>query len=394
MILFVMLMTFTSQNQVSLVFGGDVIPHDEIKWQSKRPQSDGGISGFRPFLQTLEPIFSKADFAIVNLETPLVELPKPETGNFIFSAPPDLAFALKENGINVATFANNHCLDQHPEGIISTRAILQDAGLFSVGCDGDEAAAWTPLILEKNGIKIGLMPVTRWLNGFSNRKNMKAHVPAVPYADTPIAGSTAIPEFLNRVSLASVQVDALIVIIHWGAEYKSAPAPEDRKLAAQILEAGAFAIVAHHPHQLQPVEYLHTSDGGARLVAFSLGNLLAAQDYSNAKSLKRDGLLLQLVLAKTDAGIELANVNSTMLTTLTQRHQLRVVPLDFELNHLQDSLDGGSEARVPSAKRAQLKRQLDIARSRKKRIEKLLPTFLLDNTNVIPAQTGIQNGSK
>jgi poly-gamma-glutamate capsule biosynthesis protein CapA/YwtB (metallophosphatase superfamily) len=349
---------------MTLLFGGDVIPHNALKTQAAHRLADGGVQGWHGFLENLASRFGAADFAIVNLETPLVEIQQPESGPFIFSAPPALANTLRSQHVSVATFANNHCLDQHAEGIVSTRNILADAGVLSAGCDIDEAHAWTPLVLEKEGFTIGLLPVTRWLNGFSNRKKVTPHVPVLAYADTPVLGSTPQALFFARVAEAASTVDALIVVMHWGAEYRSRPAPEDRLLAQQILAAGAFAIVGHHPHQLQPIEMLAQPDGGTHVVAFSMGNLLSAQDASNRASLKRDGLLLGLTLQKSDAGVGLKATQTIPLTTVWKNNQVQVVVLQSELQQLKNDLDVAVDAR----QKKRLRNTIRIEEAREVRI--------------------------
>lgn len=346
-----MLLTLLGQApvRVTLVFGGDVIPHDPIKHVASMRARAGEApnnDGWDHVLGPLAPALQRADFAVVNLETPIVTLKKPETGEMIFNAPPALLGALKRAGVDVATFANNHCLDQHREGITSTRAFLAEAGLLTAGAADDAQAAWTPLVLEKQGVRVGVLAVTRWLNGFNNKKDEALpHVPAVPYATEPIIGGRSVDALLTVVRERAAEVDALIVSIHWGAEYKSAPAPEDRKLAQQLLDAGAFAVIGHHPHVLQPVEWLERSRGGKGLVVFSLGNLVSNQDYGDVNGAKRDGLLVELELVRDTPGgpVRLEAVRAVPTATENvlgrgKRRNVQAVLLDDELLAIEERL--------------------------------------------------------
>ena len=63
-------------------------------------------------LAPIRPVLERADLAIVNLETPIGWFKKPQVGEMIFNAEPPLVGALKRAGVDVAAFANNHCLDQ------------------------------------------------------------------------------------------------------------------------------------------------------------------------------------------------------------------------------------------------------------------------------------------
>lgn len=351
-----------SDGGVTLLFGGDVIPHTPLKTAAKK-------SGWEPVFAPLADAFADADFVVVNLEAPVVQLKRPEDEEKVFWAPPELPRALARAGVDVAAFANNHCLDQHRDGITSTRAFLADAGLLSFGCDTDADKAWQPLVLEKNGVRVGLFGFTRFLNGFNNKPDVTLpHVPTLQYDGAPIGGSKTVDEVLELIRQHASQVDALIVYVHWGNEYKAEPKPQDRELAAQLLNAGAFAVIGMHPHVLQPVEYVARADGGAGLVAFSLGNLLSNQDFGNASGLKRDELLLQLELLRTDAGVQLGAVTPLPATTEHLRNTVQVTLVEDELRAIDARLEALAGDKKARAERLQLLQRKRVATARLKRI--------------------------
>src|SRR5207302_8987740 len=144
--------------RVVLVFGGDVIPHGPVKqaarlharWDKPDPPQaprslnhEGWDNIFGPLGEGLR----NADLAIVHLETPISGNPKSKTGNMLFDAPSALLDGLASAGVDVATFANNHCLDQKPAGIVATREAIVAAGLLTTGADLDEEKAWAPLVV-------------------------------------------------------------------------------------------------------------------------------------------------------------------------------------------------------------------------------------------------------
>jgi len=368
---------------VSLVFGGDVIPHDPVKAVAQRhalPGEGGSLNndGWDHVFGPLAPIFRRSDVAVVNLETPIGTFKRPEKGEMIFHGPPSLLAALKKAGVSVATFANNHCLDQHREGITSTRQALREAGLLSAGADADEAAAWTPLVLEKNGLRVGLFAVGRFLNGFNNTKDAaQPHVPIVPYPGDRMVGGRSVEQLVDAVRARAAEVDALVVFIHWGDEYKTQPRPEDRALAQALLDAGAAAVVGHHPHVLQPVEWLTRADGTRAPVAFSLGNLVSNQDFENEAGLKRDGLLLELELSRAKPGAPALVTRLEGVPIFTdnrlgagKRRNVQPVVLDDEIAAMQERLVA-LEGRVDAAgkkERKALSKRLAIATARRDRI--------------------------
>ncbi len=391
--LLIALFSVLAQARVTLVFGGDVIPHEPVKRAASLNERTADIDGERVGVSQggwghvfgpLTGVLQAADLSVVNLETPITTLSAPERGDMVFNAAPDLLAGLKRAGVNVASFANNHCLDQHREGIVSTRAHLVDAGLSSVGAAGSEAEAWQPLVLERAGFRIGLLAVTRWLNGFSNLKDPKQpHVPMVQYPeDEPVTGSHRVAQLLDAVTEAAKAVDVLVLIIHWGDEYSPRPRAADRQLAKALIVAGASLIIGHHPHVLQPVELIRRDDGSQGVVAFSLGNLVSNQDAAAPDGTKRDGLLLGVTLERErDAGVNIVRLTPAAVFTenrlASEKHprNVQAVLLDDELSAMEQrlvELAGRRDENSRAEKRVLLERRA-LAVSRRARILALMP---------------------
>lgn len=284
--------------RATVVLAGDVIPHpplkDAVRAGARRdPEKAAGL--WAEALAPLQPTFAGADLVLANLETPIVKLKKPFSGQWIFHSGPELLSGLGRAGVKAVSFANNHSRDQQLEGIVQTRAFLAEAGFKAVGAAATEAEAWEPLVVEVNGIRLGFFAFTRFLNQFKNRKDPKApHVPFVPYAREPRDGGATVKELLERVKAMRERCDALVVLPHWGKEYWPSPQNEDQALAEQLLAAGVTAIVGHHPHVIQPLLWRRLGPQDKRLVAFSVGNLLSNQEPDDWSNDARFGLLLAL----------------------------------------------------------------------------------------------------
>ena len=146
------------------------------------------------------------------------------------------------------------------------------------------------MITEANGIKVGWLGMTRWLNGNRNPdKDDLPHVNFFPYPGES-GGAPGMDEagVLEAVKAARAQCDLLVVSIHWGIEYATAPRPEDVDMAHKMLDAGASVIVGHHPHVLQPVETYRTADGRNTVIFYSLGNFLSNQSRNYVDGLMPD----------------------------------------------------------------------------------------------------------
>ncbi|ATB35362.1 hypothetical protein CYFUS_000774 [Cystobacter fuscus] len=398
MLLVVSLVGAAPAERVDLVFGGDIIPHDGVKQAAAahalRQPGDAARAeslnheGWDFVLEPIARELGAADLAVVNLETPISGNPRAPTAPLIFDAPPQLAHALVTAGVDVVSIANNHAFDQRRAGIPATWSHLDAAGLMHVGSAPSEAMAWEPLVLERKGMRVGLLSITRWLNGASNPEDpdRSPHVAHVPYRAKNQRGLT--PEAAAAlVGAAARRCDALIVMIHWGTEYSHSPKPEDRQLAQSLLEAGALAVVGHHPHVLQPIESYRTRAGRDTVVAFSLGNLIANQDGyyvhgagAEARGRKRDSMLFRLSLSRPHPGapVELAGtsvlpvwIDTNYVVALRERqgqHRIQPVLLDEELKTLSDRLLAFSASGPPRKvreERRELERRLDLARRRR-----------------------------
>jgi poly-gamma-glutamate capsule biosynthesis protein CapA/YwtB (metallophosphatase superfamily) len=279
--------------QVSFAVGGDVIPHDAVRASAAAALAAGdptNSQGWGALFSGVSDIFEKADFGFVNLETPVAPAHSHGSKPFMFDAPVALLEGLKASGIKIVSFANNHVMDQGWPGFTETREHLREQGLLFAGSGDTVAQQWQPVITEANGIKVGWLGMTRWLNGNRNpEKEDQPHVNFFPYPGesngAPGADQTQV---LDAVKAARAQCDFLVVSVHWGIEYAPAPRPEDVDMAHKMLEAGASVVVGHHPHVLQPVETYKTQDGRNTVIFYSLGNFLSNQSRNYVDGLMPD----------------------------------------------------------------------------------------------------------
>jgi poly-gamma-glutamate capsule biosynthesis protein CapA/YwtB (metallophosphatase superfamily) len=105
-----------------------------------------------------------------------------------------------------------------------------------------------------------------------------------------------------KADIAAVRdhVDYVVLSIHWGVEIHSHPDQRQRLLAKVIADSEADIIVGHHPHVLQPVEWVWGEGRGRpTLVVYSLGNALFDQ---GAPPTARQGGLLRIKLTPIGIG--------------------------------------------------------------------------------------------
>lgn len=66
--------------------------------------------------------------------------------------------------------------------------------------------------------------------------------------------------------------------MHFGTQYEPLPNDEQIYLADLLTNNGADVIIGHHPHVLQPVDWVSSENSHDRFVMYSLGNFLSNQD--------------------------------------------------------------------------------------------------------------------
>ena len=204
--------------------------------------------------------FETADIVVANLESPLITQTAGSTpGKCTLRSSTEWAAILKKSGIDVVTLANNHMMDYGDQGLFSTIAALDKAGIVHVGAGKDRQAACLPLFIEKNKKKVA----------FLGRSCVE--VSSLCYAGEEQAGVAPLDEgeLIDAIEQCRHQADVVVVMLHWGMEHYHYPTPQQRLLAQRIVLAGADILLGHHPHVLQGEERI-----GKAVVSYSSGNFL------------------------------------------------------------------------------------------------------------------------
>jgi poly-gamma-glutamate capsule biosynthesis protein CapA/YwtB (metallophosphatase superfamily) len=138
--------------------------------------------------------------------------------------------------------------------------------MYYVGSYKNREDAHTLRVINVNGIKLGFLSYTYGTNGIPVPKDK-------PYL-VNLIDRQKIKEDLQRLKH---EADVIIVNMHWGIEYQPYPTEEQKQLAKFLTNHGAHVIIGHHPHVLQPMEWVEGENGQKSIVIYSLGNFLSAQ---------------------------------------------------------------------------------------------------------------------
>jgi len=268
----------------TLVAAGDNLFHDVLF----RRSPEGDFSHFVYYYLPIRSIVRSADIAFVNQETVFAGEEVGFSSWPLFNTPSEAGLALIETGFNVVNHANNHAMDMGERGAVYTLDFwAQHPQITLIGLYGSREDRYALTVREVNSIRVGWLTYTYGLNGMPLPRNRPYMVPLI---DTEVME--------REITAMRPLVDFLIVSMHWGYEYVHSPNAEQRELAAFMADLNVDLIIGHHPHVLQPMEFLPRSDGGETLVVYSLGNFLSAQHDNNTLL----GGLLYLEVTKTDDG--------------------------------------------------------------------------------------------
>jgi len=252
---------------VSLLFVGDIMLDREVRNRMTR-SNDPAYA----FENVPEGWISQFDFSVGNLEGPVtMQRRSPEkTIDFLFL--PDVIPMLKAQGFDAFSQANNHAFDQGRVGYDDSMKRLRNAGLVAFGeqaNDGEQALAFTDI----KGKRFAFL-------GFNTTDNALDRVAAA-----------------EVIKKAKAEADTVIVMMHWGPEYRDTPHPNDVAIAHFLVDEGADMIIGGHPHWEQGISVYK-----GKPIAWSLGNFIFDQDWS-AKT--REGLALGITVYNQKTEIEL-----------------------------------------------------------------------------------------
>ena len=250
-----------SEKTVKLAAVGDALIHENILNSGK--QKDGSYN-YDAIFEHMKDYLSGFDVKIINQETIFVYDSKKFGGYPSFGTPKEVGDAMRAAGFNVITCATNHAYDRKEIGIQNTLDYwrkYKDSVLVT-GIYGSQEDYDTLAIREYNGIKIAFLNYTTLINSGAKKE---------PYYIRMYKEAAA----LKEIQAAKKKADFVIVLPHWGVEYEHEPSEKQEKMAKKLAEAGADAIIGCHPHVVQPVKVIKTSDGRRVPCYYSLGNFVS-----------------------------------------------------------------------------------------------------------------------
>ena len=226
------------------------------------------------YFEGTKDILRQQDVLIGQVETPHTTVEHYFPSCVDIQAPPsnpEHLDCLPGMGFNIATVAGNHTYDCGPLAVIDTVARLKALGVIPVGAGANISEAKVPAIVERKGIKVGVLdynctgPSFGWATSQKPGTNyIKVQTSYTAAHDMPGCSvktyTFVLPEdlraFQAEVEGLRAQVDILVVVFHKGnGGDRPALNAYERQISYAAIDAGADIIFAHHHHVLKAVEF-------------------------------------------------------------------------------------------------------------------------------------------
>lgn len=249
-----------------------------------------GTYDFRYSYDQIRQTIRDADISFINQEN-IMAKSLPLSYYPCFNVPQEVGEAVLDTGFDIVNLANNHMLDKGEKGLREAVDFWRESGAFIIGDYLSEDEYNALRIYEKDGVSIAFLSYTYGTNGIYLASSSDIVIPYLDEAD-----------ITRQVKAARQAADLVFVSVHWGEENLFRPTEEQTRYAALFADLGVDAIIGHHPHVIQPIEWIEGKDGHRTLCVYSLGNLMAemACDYNMVGGI----LTFDIVKTAQDSHIE------------------------------------------------------------------------------------------
>lgn len=286
-------LTALMPTEISINFVGDIMCHST---QYNYSRVDADSFNFKPVYREIKNFLASSDITIGNLETVFAGKEKGYLGYPLFNTPDDFLDGLAYAGFDILVTANNHSLDRGESGAKRTIRKIKEYGMDYNGSFLSEKDRDSIRIINVKGINIALLSFSYGSNHYQENKINLNVIEDI--------------ELENQLKKAKeFKPDFILVYFHFGTEYQKTPSAYQKEIVEKTIKLGADAIVASHPHVLQPIDTYKANNANvdSGFVAYSLGNFISNQRWRYS-----DGsIILNFKIQKDNASrkIKISEIN-------------------------------------------------------------------------------------
>ncbi len=346
-----------SKNQTDTTFTlcaiGDVMCHNTQYWDAYN--SFTKTYDFSYVFDEINTYTKNSDITVASLETCFAGEERGYSNYPTFNSPDNLAYSLRDIGIDVISTAGNHCLDMGFSGLSRTIDVLDNANISHLGTYKTQEEQDKILFKYVKGVKIAFINYTYGTNGIPSPNNKEFCV-------------NLIDEDLIKKHIKTAQsqnADVIIACMHWGTEYRTTANDEQKKLADFLFQNGVDIILGNHPHTLEPMEKrkITLEDGSTKecFVIYALGNFICDQNAENT----RNSIILNLILTKHSNGklsidkvyyIPIYMYKNTSIKT----RGMRIIDINKAISDYESKIEGSVDTNLYQLLKKQLNKIISI----------------------------------
>jgi len=289
-------------NKVEITICGDICPTDDTKHFFEKNDSDG-------LLSEIKSILTNTDVLIGNMEFPLTDHCQKaiKTGPVLYGKTKYINF-FKSLNFTALGIGNNHIKDCGEDGVISSLNICKENNIQTVGAGINAKEAKKPFIIERNGLKIGILAFAE-------------HEFNVAYENEAGANLFDVYTDYDQIKSISNQVDYLIVMYHGGIEHYHYPSPLLQKKCRKMIDKGANYVVCQHSHVIGTEEKYNNGN-----ILYGQGNTIYGH---RADSTWNEGLIVKIDL----------NIIDTKLTSTIKYIPIKAITTGIVLMNKDEKLE-------------------------------------------------------
>ena len=202
--------------------------------------------------------------------------------------PPEMAQIFAHCKFDVVTVASNHMYDYGPDALIDTRELFESMGMQVTGAGRDLEHARKPAIVERNGVRIGIIAYCAILPpggeagvnkvGVSPLRVKTTYETRGPHAPVRVLtepDDKDLKMIVDDIAALRKQVDIVIPVFHWGVIWVPRIISDYQVTVAHAcIDAGADLVLGHHAHIPKAIEVYK-----GKAIFYSLSNLCMTKGF-------------------------------------------------------------------------------------------------------------------
>ena len=274
----------------------DLLAVGDLQLMTRDPAGD--------LFDQVTPLLSAADITFGNCEWPYAEEAGDthpveahinddfDKGDLFAPGSPESIRMMARAGFDVLSVANNHTMHGGYRAFLRTLELIRENGMACVGGGVDIATAREPVIVERNGCKVGFLACT---SGFLPGAHAGRRTPGIvplrqhTYAENPVWEQWGIePDvrtLINRDDLGALcetvrelkaTTDIVVMSCHWGIlEHPFKIGEYQREAARAFIDAGVDLIVSQGPLAIKGFEVYQ-----GKAVLYCMGKFMMVSPWS------------------------------------------------------------------------------------------------------------------